>query len=494
MNFSKTLIIPNNISTIGAAMADEETSMLNSAATSSSGPNWWPGNHQHVVHAAPLSAWDITNPSWNPQNPNSSYSSCEEDISMSASASLSRLTVQPTGRLDGQGCVPDSADNHLWNQVLLSAVGNNGDLHNTQDVGDNSIDAFSLKNFPCDYLKKMDDNGWDIPSLEKNFNGFGNSMFETERLGKASNLINNWSIAPPETEISSQFNPSSCFISLSPAADQYSTATNQKMVSSYLPHNPKLEDETCASGNLFGRSMSTNGTGYPMGIDSTSVGDNTKFYSAVPDVSCNKGINFADLPRFSSHLSKPWISIKEAKPILKSLNLSDCKKESLKASHTPTASRCNTPTSNRKAHMLANEGKKKRYEENSDTASKKPKHESSTVSSAKVPKAEWREKITSLQQIVSPFGKTDAASVLWEAINHIKFLRDQVHLLSNPYIKTNPIKDPWGGMDRKVRGQTEVDLKSRGLCLVPVLCIPQAYRENVGPDYLTPAYRGCLYR
>lgn len=102
-------------------MADED-SMLNS---SSSSRNWF---HQHV-HAPSLSSWDInnTNPNWNPQNPNSSYSSCEEDISMSTSASLSRLTVHPTGRLDGQGCVPtsnnlmeeDSADNHLWNHVLL---------------------------------------------------------------------------------------------------------------------------------------------------------------------------------------------------------------------------------------------------------------------------------------------------------------------------------------------------------------------------------------
>ncbi|KAK1390160.1 Transcription factor bHLH111 [Heracleum sosnowskyi] len=483
-------------------MADED-SMLNS---SSSSRNWF---HQHV-HAASLSSWDVnnTNPNWNPQNPNSSYSSCEEDISMSTtSASFSRLTVHPTGRLDGQGCVrtgndlmeEDSADNHLWNHVLSAE-----NLHNTQDVGDNLINAFSLRNLSegrlfepacSDYLKKLD-NGWEISSFEKNFNGYSNSTFETERLTKASNSVNNWSIAPPDPEISSHFNPLSCFISLSPTADRYSIPTiNQKLVGSYLPHSPKLENETCASGNSLQRSISSNGTGYLMGMDSTSVIDNSKFYGAVLDVSCNKGINFADLPHFNSNLSKPWMS-KEAKPILKSLNLSDCKKQPLKASHTPTASRCNTLTSNRKGHALANEGKKKRYEENSDTALKKPKQESSTVSSAKaqVPKPEWREKITSLQQIVSPFGKTDAASVLFEAINHIKFLQDQVHLLSNPYMKTNTMKDPWGGMYRKVRGQIEVDLKSRGLCLVPVLSIPQVYRENIGPDYLTPAYRGSLYR
>ncbi|KAL8120636.1 uncharacterized protein LOC141661607 isoform X2 [Apium graveolens] len=490
-------------------MADDQDSMLNS---SSSSRNWF---HQHV-HAPSLSSWEMnnTNPNWNPQNPNSSYSSCEEDVSMSTSASLARLTVHPTGRLDGQGCVPtandlmeeDSADNHLWNHVLLSGVENNGNLHKStdQDAGDNMINAFSLRNLSegrlfepacSDYLKKLD-NGWEITSFEKNFNGYSNSMFETERLiTKASTSVNNWSIAPPDPEISSQFNPLSCFISLSPTADQYSIpTTDQKLVSSYLPHSPKLEHESCASGNSHPRSLGSNGTGYPIGMDNTSAGDNSKFYGALPDVPCSKGINFADLPRFNSNLSKPWMS-KETKPILKSLNLSDCKKHSVqKASHTPTASRCNTLTDNRKGHTLANEGKKKRFEENSDMVLKKPKQESSTASSAKVPKPEWREKITSLQQIVSPFGKTDAASVLFEAINHIKFLQDQVHLLSNPYMKTNTMKDPWGGMDRKVRGQIEVDLKSRGLCLVPVLSIPQVYRDNIGPDYLTPAYRGCLYR
>lgn len=322
--------------------------------------------------------------------------------------------------------------NLVLNLIIFfrSAVGNDEELHNTQDVGDNLINAFSLKNLSegrlfepvCDYLKKMD-NGWDMTCFEKNFNGFSNSMFETERLTKASNLVNNWSIALPDPEISSQFNPLSCFISLSPTADQYSTPTmNQKLVGSYLPHCPKLENETCASGDTLRRSISNIGTENPMGMDGPNLaGDNSKFYSAVPDVSCNKGINVADLPRFSSNLSKPWMSTKEAKPILKSLNLSDCKKQqALKVSHTvsflfnfhdffvcyvlfthivlktnyiawyntfnlqPTTSRCNTLTSNRKGHVLANEGKKKRSEENSDTVLKKPKHENSTVPSAKV--------------------------------------------------------------------------------------------------------------
>lgn len=52
----------------------------------------------------------------------------------------------------------------------------------------------------------------------------------------------------------------------------------------------------------------------------------------------------------------------------------------------------------------------------------------------------------------------------------------------------------WGAAERKEKQEPEVDLKSRGLCLVPVACTPQMYRENNGPDYWTPTYRGCLYR
>ncbi|MCL7024926.1 hypothetical protein MKW94_004322, partial [Papaver nudicaule] len=88
------------------------------------------------------------------------------------------------------------------------------------------------------------------------------------------------------------------------------------------------------------------------------------------------------------------------------------------------------------------EGKKKRSDDHSATVLKKPKQDSSTVSSVKVqvPKVKLGDRITALQQIVSPFGKTDTASVLQEAIGYIKFLQEQVQLLSNPYVKPNSNK------------------------------------------------------
>ncbi|XP_073030272.1 uncharacterized protein [Primulina eburnea] len=53
----------------------------------------------------------------------------------------------------------------------------------------------------------------------------------------------------------------------------------------------------------------------------------------------------------------------------------------------------------------------------------------------KVRKEKLGDRITALQQLVSPFGKTDTASVLHEAIEYIKLLHDQVNVFSTPYLK-----------------------------------------------------------
>ncbi|KAM0953583.1 putative transcription factor bHLH family [Dioscorea sansibarensis] len=45
------------------------------------------------------------------------------------------------------------------------------------------------------------------------------------------------------------------------------------------------------------------------------------------------------------------------------------------------------------------------------------------------------DKITALQQLVSPFGKTDTASVLHEATICIRALHEQIQALSSPYFQ-----------------------------------------------------------
>ncbi|CAN6471315.1 unnamed protein product [Victoria cruziana] len=72
------------------------------------------------------------------------------------------------------------------------------------------------------------------------------------------------------------------------------------------------------------------------------------------------------------------------------------------------------------------------------------------------------DKVNALQQLVSPFGKTDTASVLQEATICIKQLQDRIQALSMPYFQYRSSFSRRGGGDEKF------DLRSRGLCLMPV--------------------------
>ncbi|KAK4439870.1 Transcription factor [Sesamum alatum] len=130
-----------------------------------------------------------------------------------------------------------------------------------------------------------------------------------------------------------------------------------------------------------------------------------------------------------------------------------------------------------------------------ETSNKRPRSNEtpSSLPAFKVRKEKMGDRITALQQLVSPFGKTDTASVLSEAIEYIKFLHEQVSVLSTPYMKNgapNPIqlqhqnsdksKDPEGGRQ---------DLRSRGLCLVPVSStFPMTHETTV--DFWTPTFGG----
>ncbi|XP_007025886.2 PREDICTED: transcription factor bHLH112 [Theobroma cacao] len=124
---------------------------------------------------------------------------------------------------------------------------------------------------------------------------------------------------------------------------------------------------------------------------------------------------------------------------------------------------------------------------------KRPRIETpSPLPTFKVRKEKLGDRITALQQLVSPFGKTDTASVLHEAIEYIKFLHDQVNVLSTPYMKQaaaasiqqqqspDKLKEPEG---------PKQDLRSRGLCLVPISSTFPVANETTA-DFWTPTFGG----
>ncbi|KAK7262690.1 hypothetical protein RJT34_30266 [Clitoria ternatea] len=128
----------------------------------------------------------------------------------------------------------------------------------------------------------------------------------------------------------------------------------------------------------------------------------------------------------------------------------------------------------------------------SEPATKRPRNENpSPLPAFKVRKEKMGDRITALQQLVSPFGKTDTASVLTEAIEYIKFLHEQVTVLSTPYMKSGaPVQHQQqsSGKSKESEGPKQ-DLRSRGLCLVPVSStFPVTHEPAV--EYWTPTFGG----
>ncbi|CAH9081356.1 unnamed protein product [Cuscuta europaea] len=117
--------------------------------------------------------------------------------------------------------------------------------------------------------------------------------------------------------------------------------------------------------------------------------------------------------------------------------------------------------------------------EHSSMTSLTPKRLKADMSlSSKEKKEKFGERITALQQIVSPFGKTDTASVLLEAMGYINFLHEQVKVLSAPYLHSTP--------QTTTQEPHSYSLRGKGLCLVP-LSYTNGVAGSNGADIWAPA-------
>ncbi|VVA90111.1 unnamed protein product [Arabis nemorensis] len=105
------------------------------------------------------------------------------------------------------------------------------------------------------------------------------------------------------------------------------------------------------------------------------------------------------------------------------------------------------------------------------------RHKSNLSFNSKERKDKLGERISALQQIVSPYGKTDTASVLLDAMNYIEFLHEQVQVLSAPYLQTIP--------DATQEELEQYCLINRGLCLVPLESTVGVAQSN-GADIWAP--------
>ncbi|KAJ3678660.1 hypothetical protein LUZ60_002463 [Juncus effusus] len=485
------------------AQEGSEASVTSSTNTNS----WWQEMHHGSTTQQPVSWTRSAMNQWTQPPLPMSHQQCEhDDVSVSHAATSfasSGLTVDSASH----------AETHLWSQVLLSTGGADRNMHDqTQDDGENFLDLLNSKTLapelfnlsaPCDYLKKMDtsNSSWGFNPLERHLNNYNPNPNPSEPgLNHLSDLVSNWSIAPPNPNLNIVAQPN--------------MPCNSTMCNNYLDTNniSHIKNENANNSDSYGNNTTVNineGGGnyqefgspvtsflrsYQFGMNDNNpvLGLNNKLCSGLMEVPwSNNGArnHLSDLISFSGSPSKPLVDLKGLKSCVKS---SDSVESNKKRSDSPAR------TSSR-GSGTSGEGKKKRNEDGSEsTQAKKSKQDSSTTSSPKqvqVPKVKMAEKITALQQIVSPFGKTDTASVLMEAINYIKFLHEQVQLLSDPYLKsgaTTKDYNTWGGKENNSEN-TNPDLRNKGLCLVPI-SLTQVYRDSSVPDYWTPPYRSCLYR
>ncbi|KAL1559834.1 transcription factor bHLH68-like [Salvia divinorum] len=150
---------------------------------------------------------------------------------------------------------------------------------------------------------------------------------------------------------------------------------------------------------------------------------------------------------------------------------SDAKQES------PTCKITNLEFTNKSSEVL--------IKRKTSGAAKKSKMNPTTSaqSGIKVRKEKLGDRITALHQLVSPFGKTDTASVLMEAIGYIRFLQRQIEALSLPYLATGSGNITQSQpQPHKCEEEAKKDLKSRGLCLVPY------FGSENGSDYWAPCF------
>ncbi|KAJ8774757.1 hypothetical protein K2173_017203 [Erythroxylum novogranatense] len=130
-------------------------------------------------------------------------------------------------------------------------------------------------------------------------------------------------------------------------------------------------------------------------------------------------------------------------------------------------------------NMMENKRRPCSLDQGSLTCLASKRHKADLSSSPKENKVKVGERITALQQLVSPYGKTDTASVLLEAMEYIRFLHEQA--LSAPYLLQNTPPDQMQMQELEQYNS----LRSWGLCVVPVSCTAGITGSN-GADIWAP--------
>ncbi|KAH9320147.1 hypothetical protein KI387_021916, partial [Taxus chinensis] len=430
------------------------------------------------------------------------------------------------------GGVPDS---HVWSQeFLMESGGNDQNMQNNFSPHLNEVlcnsrslrqDEQQLLSQECDqnHLKKMEEmsSGWELRSqLTPNFQPEDSLSLSNSIAGKhqipslstfslqvlddrlqnacsLSDIGSSWSMSPSsythsglDMSILPQFHLGTVKEEYNPIATYSTTNSPTTFLQAFGPPDPYKTNESGLTNMLESHGSKTILKSHhlvPMNPD-YSVHHAHAFLPPIP----SKLLTFGN----SNCLNMPVMDFMNSKPTDMRIQRPHSSylqegKQKLHNSHQNRSMQSlhGGPDSISDQKRSSSSG----HESTSDVVFKRPRLETnSSLSTFKVRKEKLGDRITALQQLVSPFGKTDTASVLLEAIGYIKFLQEQVRALSMPYMKTGCSSTAqgdqkgWGSSEQKDSNEARQDLRSRGLCLVPLSCTLHVANDN-GADYWSPS-------
>lgn len=226
---------------------------------------------------------------------------------------------------------------------------NSEDNENFLDLLNSKTIAPEMFDLPaCDYLKKIDtttaNTSWEFSSTSSvslnplaNYSSNPNPNPTEPGLGHLSDLVNNWSIAPPNTNSNIIPPPNQCNATICPSkrSNDYLDSDHVSHIKHENPNSPPYGNNMVISdGGVnnyqdFGSPVSSFLRSCQLGMnDNPVLGLNNKLCSGLMEAPwCNNGTrSLSDIISFSGSLNKPTIDLKGLKTCVQSSDTVESRK------------------------------------------------------------------------------------------------------------------------------------------------------------------------
>lgn len=246
---------------------------------------------------------------------------------------------------------------NLMTHACRSTGGGARSMHQqNHEDSENFLDLLNSKNLAhdmfdlpaCDYLKKMDtttaaNTSWEFASSSSmslnplpNYSSNPNPNLTEPGLGHLSDLVSNWSIAPPNTNPNILAPPNQCNTTICPSktGNNCLDANHVSLIKHENPNVPSYGNNAVISdGGVdyqdFGSPVSSFLRSCQLGMNNNPVlGLNNKLCNSLMEAPwCNNGTrSLTDIISFSGSLNKPTTDLKRFKTCVQSPDTAESRK------------------------------------------------------------------------------------------------------------------------------------------------------------------------